>query len=142
MVKYIYERTQESNTTVQDDDLKADNIFEAPEITEYNEADQRPNCLGFKSGVPYYHNGTKMVPFGGGGDEDPVNAQASDQVDGIYTLIWDADKKNRYGSYGRFQVEMSNSYQTVPITILKDGSGKPTSYQFQLDGIDSLIHII
>jgi len=66
MAKLIYERTPESNTTVQDDDLKAANIFEAPEITADNEDDQRPNCFGFKSGVPHYHDGIGMVPFGSG----------------------------------------------------------------------------
>jgi hypothetical protein len=66
MAKKIYPRTPESNVTVQDDDLKAANIFEMPFITGDNESDQRPGCLGMKSGTPHYHNGTEMVPISSG----------------------------------------------------------------------------
>lgn len=66
MAKKIYVRTPESSRTIQDDDLKAANIFELPVITSDNEDDQRPGCLGMKAGVPHYHNGTEMVPVSSG----------------------------------------------------------------------------
>ncbi|RQO79124.1 hypothetical protein DBR40_05235 [Pedobacter sp. KBW01] len=66
MAKEIYVRTPESNRTIQDDDIKAANIFEMPVITSDNEDDQRPGCLGMKSGTPHYHNGTEMVPISSG----------------------------------------------------------------------------
>lgn len=71
-----------------------------------------------------------------------IPAPASAQIGGFFTLAWTPLLKAKYGDYGRFLVEMGNSYQPVPITITKDGDGKPLAYIFELSGINTLIHVL
>jgi len=75
---------------------------------------------------------------------EPLEILASMQdVDGIYTLIWNDAKITQFGVYGRFQVEQAGTYQDVPIKVNKSLiTNKPISYEFSLSSIDSLIHII
>lgn len=89
------------------------------------------------------------------GDEFPVLSQVKDllksgdpliitpamQVDGKYTLAWSAALKEKFGKYGRFNVEVLNTYQQTSIEINKDVSGAPTAYIFDLSGLESYIHI-
>lgn len=73
----------------------------------------------------------------------PIPALTSSQVSGIFTLTWNSARVAQFGVYGRFLVEQGNTYQTVPITIIKDiSTNNPTAYEFDLSNIDSLIHII
>ncbi|MCZ4244986.1 hypothetical protein [Pedobacter punctiformis] len=64
MAKKIYIRTPKTSDTIQDDDLKVLSVFELPVINEDNEADQREGSVGIKDGIPVYHNGSELVPFG------------------------------------------------------------------------------
>lgn len=74
---------------------------------------------------------------------EPLVALASAQIAGIFNVLWNDAKVSQFGVYGRFKVEQAGTYQDVPITINKDiTTNKPTSYDFNLSGIDSLIHII
>lgn len=84
MAKETYVRTPESNRTIQDDDLKVANIFELPTITEDNEDDQRPGCVGMKEGAPHYHNGSEMVPISSG--VKPAIPTTTD-----FTIAWQTD---------------------------------------------------
>lgn len=66
MAKKIYIRTPKTDDTVQDDDLKVLSVLELPVIDVDNEDEQRPGSVGIKDGIPVYHNGTELVPFGVG----------------------------------------------------------------------------
>lgn len=72
----------------------------------------------------------------------PILVLSDDQTDGLYTLAWDSDKVNEFGKFGRFAVEMNNTYQEVPISITKNEGGEVIAYVFELSGIESLIHIL
>lgn len=90
-------------------------------------------------GSPYLLAGQVVIST----TPEPLEALAVNQVADIFTLVWDVAKVNQYGKYGRFLVEQNNTYQQVPITINKDPfTGDPTSYEFNLSSLDSLIHII
>jgi len=150
MAKEIYVRTPESNRTIQDDDLKAANVFELPVITADNEDDQRPGCVGIKEGTPHYHNGTEMVPIGIAPPIDTMIFTQADLVDdgggGWYlplsltgSQITAAVKSSKGFIRGGGEIGNINGFTDAsPQKIWVFVMGKPALKYFKLGGNSSL----